>query len=271
MKSMTGYGAAEGKVGKGTVYVELKTLNHRYCDVQLKIPPKFNVIDPRIRKVIQSRIARGKVDLFIKEKRGVEPTAVVTPNIERARAYQQCLRQLARQLGGIPPPLLQVISLQELVRIEEPMVRYERYWKSIAVIVERALRQLERMRKAEGIHLLRDQTTRLRRLRGFVERIDRLVDQVVNAQQRAEMEGRMPIERLEITEEITRLQSHLVQYRRYCTQKGPIGRQLDFLLQEMNREINTIGSKGNNATISQLVVEAKSELEKLREQVQNIE
>lgn len=284
MKSMTGFGGAEGKVGKGTVFVEIRAVNHRYVDLQFKIPPKFNVLDPRIRKVIQSRIARGKVDLFMKEKREIVPTPIVRPNRELALAYQRCLKALARQLRGATPHLLEVVNLRDLVEVSEPMVRYERYWRPIGAILQRALGQLERMRRTEGAHLKRDQMRRVALLEQLVRQVGkravelRRLGPLVKGQISL-TPSPLPLApqenatrpAAEITEELTRLQSHIRQYRRYTTQTGPIGRQLDFLLQEMNREINTIGSKGNDATISQRVVDAKSELEKLREQVQNIE
>ncbi|MBI2345795.1 MAG: DUF1732 domain-containing protein [Deltaproteobacteria bacterium] len=180
---------------------------------------------------------------------------------------------------------MQAVDLRELVVVEEPTVRYERFWRQVHTIVRRALQQLERMRRTEGAHLQRDQRRRLSRLESLVGRIARLAGaiQLADRRERAawgnggaggSTEGTsygMPAERAAIHEEITRLQSHLRQYRQYAARPGPVGRQLDFLLQEMNREINTIGSKGNDANISHLVVEAKSELEKLREQVQNIE
>lgn len=272
MKSMTGFGAAEGKVGKGTVFVEIRAVNHRYADLQFKIPPKFNVLDPRMRKVIQSRIARGKIELFMKERREIAPTPIIRPNRELAVAYQRCLRQLARRLKGTTPHLLDVVNLRDLVEVSEPAVRYERYWRPIVGILQRALGQLERMRCAEGAHLKQDQMRRVALLEKLARQIGKRGVAILAACPEPlspQENGSRPA--AEITEELTRLQSHTRQYRRYVAQTGPVGRQLDFLLQEMNREINTIGSKGNDATISQLVVDAKSELEKLREQVQNIE
>lgn len=274
MKSMTGFGAAEGKVGKGTIFVEIKSVNHRYCDVLLKIPPKFNVLDPRMRKLIQSRIGRGKVEVFMKEKRGIEPAPVIKPNLQMAAAYQRALKSLATAIGGKAPSLLDAVDLRELVTIEEPAVQYDRYWRELQAVMQRALSQMERMRIAEGSHLKQDQMRRLASLDKLSRRIGKRAERIQTLAPSplpADMQEPAARPLVEITEELIRLQSHIHQYRRYAVQSGPIGRQLDFLLQEMNREINTIGSKGNDAAISQLVVECKAELEKLREQVQNIE
>ena len=137
MKSMTGYGAAEGKVGRGTLFVEIRSVNHRYCDVQFKIPPKFNILDPRIRKMIQTRVARGKIECFMKERRDIEPLSHVRPNLELAAAYQRCLQQLAQRMKVPAPPLLSTMDLHELVIVEEPAVRYERYWRELGAIFNR--------------------------------------------------------------------------------------------------------------------------------------
>lgn len=279
MKSMTGYGAAEGAVGQGAVFIEIRAVNHRYNDIILKMPPKLNVLEGKFRKLIQGVVARGKVELFLKEREEWAPMPRVTVNRPLVKAYARCLRNLERELGATKHDLLDVVDLKELMRVEEPVVNFVRLWGALQRVGRTALARFEAMRRAEGAHLQRDQRQRLRRLLQLVTQIQRrtLQNQRVLQQQwatdpnRGAGEGHPGVDRMDITEELVRLQSHGEQYRQFLTAREPVGRQLDFLLQEMNREVNTMASKASDAQISQLVVHAKSELEKLREQAQNIE
>jgi uncharacterized protein YicC (UPF0701 family) len=269
MRSMTGYGAAEGKVGKGKVFVEIRTVNHRYCDLLIKIPPKMGVLDPKIRKLLQGCIDRGKVDFFLKERIGIEPNARLVINEPLVQQYQQVLRKLSRLVGQkVPSDLLSVVEIKDLLLVQEGEVSYEALWTKVKPVVDQAVSRLNKMRDTEGRFLHQDQVKRVARIALLVKQIQKLANQdEVNLHN-----DESPMaDRVDVAEEITRLQSHLSQYRGVLNAKGAIGRQLDFLLQEMNREINTIGSKALNVAISKSVIEAKSELEKLREQAQNIE
>ncbi|MBI2342981.1 MAG: YicC family protein [Deltaproteobacteria bacterium] len=288
MKSMTGYGAAEGKVGRGKVFIEVRTVNHRYSDITLKVPPKLHVLDAALRREIQQTISRGKVELFLKEEEEVAPAPRVVLNVPLVQAYERALRTFERTFGkkGGHYDLLDVIDLRDCVRMKEPAVKYERLWREIRRVCRGALKQLDRMRGAEGAHIRRDQLQRLRCIVRHCGRIGQLADQ--NARQlKSALRTAAPtngeharnasesisaaIDRADVTEERIRFESHLAQYRTFLGRSGAIGRQLDFLIQEMNREVNTIASKSGDARVSQLVVEIKSELEKLREQAQNIE
>jgi uncharacterized protein YicC (UPF0701 family) len=269
MRSMTGYGASEGKVGKGRVFVEIRTVNHRYCDLQIKLPPKMGVLDPKIRKALQEGIDRGKVDFFLKDRIGIAPDVRLTINEAMVAQYQLVLRRLARMLGQkAPADLLSVVDLKDVVELQEASVSYESFWPQIRRVVLQAIAKLNKMREVEGRFLHQDQIKRVAKLVQLVRQIHKLA---TADELRLQNDVSPMAERVDVAEEITRLQSHLIQYRSTLGAKGAIGRQLDFLLQEMNREINTIGSKALNTNISKLVVEAKSELEKLREQAQNIE
>lgn len=266
---MTGYGAAEAKVGKGKVYVEIRSVNHRYCDLQLKMPPKMGVLDPKVRKLLQGCIDRGKVDFFLKERISIEPSVHLAINEPLVHQYQVVLRKLSRLLGQkLPSDLLSVVDIKDLLLVQEGETSYEPLWPQIKRIVDQAVAKLDKMRDAEGRFLFHDQVKRVGRITQLVRQIQKLA---FKDETRLQNDISPLADRVDVAEEITRLQSHLSQYRGVLGQKGPIGRQLDFLLQEMNREINTIGSKALNVSISKLVVEAKSELEKLREQAQNIE
>ena len=281
MKSMTGYGAAEGKVGKGWVFIEIRSVNHRYSDITLKIPPKLHVLDQKLRHAIQKMAGRGKIELYLKERQDVEPAPRAIVNIPLAKAYERCLRELERVFGKrTRHELLDVIPLRDLVRIEEQTVNYARLWKDLQRICQRALQQMDRMRGAEGTHLKRDQRQRLSAIEHACARIARHIAKNKQTLQAEHHDARganghealtAALDRIDISEELIRLESHVSQYRKFFERKEPVGRQLDFLIQEMNREINTIASKGADAQISQLAVEVKSELEKLREQAQNIE
>jgi len=269
MRSMTGYGAAEGKVGKGKFFIEIRTVNHRYCDLQLKIPPKMGVLDPKLRKLIQGLIERGKIDFFLKEKIGVEPKVHLAINEPLVHEYQSVLRRLAKLIGQKPSTnILDYVDIRELIVAQESNVSYETLWPQVKRVAIQAIARLNKMRDTEGRFLQKDQSARIVKLNVLVKQIQKLAD---NDERRLQDDTSPLAERVDVAEEITRLQSHLAQYRGSLSDKGPIGRQLDFLLQEMNREINTIGSKALNTHISRLVVEIKSGLEKLREQVQNIE
>lgn len=291
MRSMTGYGSAEGKVGKGAVFVEIRTVNHRYCDLQVKIPAKMGVLDPKLRKALQENIDRGKVEFFLKEKAGIEPSAHLVINEPLLRQYDATLKKVAKLLGQkTSVDLLSVVDLKELLIVREVNVSYEKLWSQIKKVVDAALARLNKMRVTEGRFLFQDQTKRVLKLHSLVKQIQaqsehtitrykertrsRLGKEIGRAsidENRLQADVSSLADRIDIAEEITRLQSHLVQYKTSLKSKGSIGRQLDFLLQEMNREINTIGSKALDADVSKYVVEAKSELEKLREQAQNIE
>lgn len=291
MKSMTGYGFAEGRVGAGRIFVEIKTVNHRYCDLLLKIPPKMNRIDPEIRKLMQGGVERGKVEVFLKERKSIVETKDLAVNIPLAIKYKKCVAGLQKALGEKKNSvnLLNIIDIKELVTIADIDVDYSKYWNPIRKVILEAVKKLDQMRIKEGSYLLNDQRERLNDLNHVVEKISgQSVVGLKNYQQRVKKRieksigGKPPKERIEnelaalaekvdIAEELTRLKSHLIQYRQILGQKGSVGRKLDFLIQEMSREVNTLGAKANDVLISKHVVNAKSLLEKLREQVQNIE
>jgi len=292
MKSMTGYGSAEGKVGKGRVFIELKSVNHRYCDILIKIPPKMNSLYPAFNTMVKGQIARGKVELFLKERKGVLETRDLSLDLSLARKYHECLEKLQKSLGPQKKEvhLLEVIDARELIKVVELDIDYTKYWNCIKRIVSEALNKLEKMKAREGAYLLKDQRVRLKKVGALVERISRqtkvglksyekrLRTRLLNSvgrnavpRDRIDTEIAILAEKMDIAEELTRLGSHIKQFGHIIGQKGAVGRQLDFLLQEMNREVNTLGAKSGDAQISKYVVTVKSELEKLREQVQNIE
>lgn len=292
MKSMTGYGSAEGAVGLGRVFVEVKGINHRYSDIQLKIPPRMNSLDPRIRDTIKKFIERGKVELFLKEKREIAASKNINVDIELARKYFSGVKRIQKEVGirGDSAALFQMVDMGKFITLEDIEEDYNRYWRQIESLVFKAMKKMDVMRKKEGAFILNDQRRRLGIIRGLVDKIasqaetsvkkyqqemkekfEKAVSAVSIPQERVDSELVHLADKLDVSEETTRLFSHLKQYEHILSGPGAVGRQLDFLLQEMNREINTIGSKASSAKISAFVVSIKTELEKLREQVQNLE
>jgi uncharacterized protein (TIGR00255 family) len=287
---MTGYGTAEGIVGKGRLYIEVKTVNHRFCDINLKIPPRMGVLESYARKYLQDKFSRGKVDIFFKEKNPLFGGVKLSVDIELAKQYQKNFKKLARSLG-LPrdADFLEYVGLDKFVHLEEKEGSYEKLWRQIEALLRKATNRVRAMQEREGNHLMKQQrkcidiitklVARIRKesLRALRQNERRLRRRLVGAKIRETDEQRLQMElalmggKQDIDEELTRLESHINQCRELLKVKEPVGRRFDFLLQEMNREVNTIGSKAADATISRMVVDSKAQLEKLREQVQNIE
>jgi uncharacterized protein (TIGR00255 family) len=290
MESMTGYGTAEGHVGKGTLFVEIKSINHRFNEINVKIPPRMGAIESHIRRHLGTRFSRGKVDVFFKEREPLFGGVNITLDTELARQYKKLLQQLRKDLGvEAKGDFLEIVGLDRILRVEEKMGSYERLWGKISRLLDNAARDVLVMRAKEGAHIMRDQQQRLLKVQGLTKKIrkqsdaalgrhfDRLRKKVQGNSNQQVDEQRLQAEvaylggRQDIAEELIRLESHVKQYQGLLKSKGPVGRKLDFLLQEMGREINTIGAKASDAKISQLVVDCKSELERLREQIQNVQ
>lgn len=266
---MTGYGTAAGKVGKGRLYLEIKTINHRYCELACKMPPRMGGLENGLREYLQTRLQRGRIEIFLKELEPVFGKTTLALNIDLARSYQKAFQRLqkALHLKG-KADFLSLTRLEPFVQAQEPTGNYLGYLPAIQRLAQQALTQVERMRKKEGDYLLRDQKKRLKSLQRFLNRIQ--ARGKVNSQKRLHAENSNGIEKTDTTEELIRLQSHVRQYAQLLASRAPVGRKLDFLIQEMHREINTIGAKAADAQISRDIVESKSLLENLREQVQNI-
>lgn len=291
IKSMTGYGRGESSLPGKKLNVELKAVNHRFIEVVLRLPRSLSPFEDRIRRLIQSRIARGRVDGFFSLEECGEKATVVKVDKALAVAYYKAIKELQEVVdidGKIK--LKHLIDLPGVLVVEEPLEDVEEWWSAILEAVEGALENMVRMREAEGGQLALDFLKRIDRIawlnmqiRGrspvvveeYRERLKiRLNDFIKDSGLDAERlltEAAIFAERSNITEETVRLESHLKQARACLEEGQPVGRKLDFLVQEMNREINTIASKANDLEISRYVVEVKSELEKIREQVQNIE
>lgn len=291
LKSMTGYGRGESRAPGKKFTVELKAVNHRFNEVVLRLPRALSPLEDRIRRLINSRVSRGRVDGFFTVEECGEKTATVKVDKALAVAYYKAMKELQEGLdieGKIK--LKHLIALPGVMAVEEPAEDVEEWWPAVQEAVEGAVASLVQMRVVEGEQLAKDIEKRVEQVellnRKIIDRAPvvveeyrerlgvRLNDFLKEAgldADRLAAEAALFAERSNITEETVRLESHLKQVRTCLGAGEPVGRKLDFLLQEMNREINTIASKANDLEIGRWVVEVKSELEKIREQVQNIE
>ncbi len=291
IRSMTGYGRREANWGHGSVSVEVRAVNHRFCEIVVRLPRSLSALEEEFKALIQRRCARGRVECIVSLSGGRETEKVLSLDRSLARRYHRLLADLQQELklGGEINVALLAGFRDILITTEQPIAE-----KGLERIVKRlaagAIMDLDVMRRREGTTLAGDMKARLHRIREAVEQVAARVPLSVQAHFER-MKGRvqkligagevdMPrlhqelavyADRCDITEELTRLGSHLVQFETGLKGQEAVGRTLDFLLQEMGREVNTIGSKANDSEISTQVVRVKAELEKVREQVQNIE
>jgi len=291
IRSMTGYGEASRDTSFGKIRVQIRSLNHRFLDLVLRLPPGFMALEPRFREVLKRQIRRGRVDLYLKIERneGASPLRARV-DWELARSYLERLKELKERfdLGGeVDLPLL--LSFREILSPEEEEPAEEELWKETLPVLEEALRRLDESRRREGEALREDLLGRLELIGEHVQGIEerapfvveeyrrRLSSKVKELLEEELDEGRLAQEvalfasRADITEEVVRIRSHLEQFRERLGEGGLVGKALDFLIQEMVREANTIASKANDLPITRHVLAIKEEVEKLREQVQNIE
>ncbi|MDA8098378.1 MAG: YicC family protein [Nitrospiraceae bacterium] len=292
IRSMTGFGRGEARGPAGTISVEMRSVNNRYLDVQVKTPRSLAALEPRIRKAVQDRFSRGRIDVFVNRSGGDANPFRLVVNHDLANQYVGALRELKERfrLSG-EADLSLITSLPDVIVREEISEDVEALWTQLYVAMESAAEGLRSMRETEGAALVRDIAGRLETIAGIAAQVRLRAPETVAQEQRRMNEALQKLlaeqpdparvaqeiailaERTDVTEELTRLDSHLVQFRRMISGAGaePVGRKLDFLIQEMGREVNTIASKAQDAAISVQVVTAKAELEKVREQVQNIE
>lgn len=288
---MTGYGRGETEGPYRKFTVELKAVNHRFSEVVVRLPRSMLALEDRIRRVVLEYVSRGRVDVFLSVDEGEGRSTAVKVDKALALAYYKAMKELQDDLG-----LSGMISLDHLIAMpqiflpDEPKDEPEEWWPSIEQALREACAGLVAMRRQEGIVLASDLDARLAEMESMAGRIKERAPEVAAAyrerleQRVQELAGDLAIdparlaqevaffaERADITEELVRLASHLQQARECLTAEGPVGRRLDFLAQEMFREINTIGSKAQDEAIAKLVVELKVQLEKVREQVQNVE
>ncbi len=291
LKSMTGFGAGRARVGDEEFSVELRSLNHKFCEVKARLPRELSTLEPSVTKQVKDRLARGSVEVFVKRQTATASGSVPIVDVALAREYARAFREVAQALGSpIEVTWQHVVSQPGVMRLEEQGVDQASAIQAVQSALEQALTALEQMRKVEGEALRADLEARLALIerwsrevaelapRSVEEHRQRLVERVaelargitVDAQRLAQ-EVALFAERTDIAEEMTRLASHLEQFRQLMASDEPSGRRMDFLVQEMHREVNTTGSKSQHADISSRVVSMKAEVERIREQVQNVE
>ena len=291
LRSMTGFGASDLATAAGRYTVEARSLNHRFHEIMVRLPRELAPLEDRIRALVQGRVLRGRVEVAIMRENYGKRLRTVRIDLDLAKAFASALNELkqALELPG-SPDLAMLSALPDLIRIEEQKEDLEAAWTAIAEAVEVALSRLVAMREREGARLTSDLGQRVRRLAERADEIERRAPLVVQEHaarltRRIEEligmppvdEGRLAAEvaifadRSDIAEETTRLRSHLAQMQQMLIGDGPAGRTLEFLVQELGREANTIGSKANDVEISRAVIAVKGELESLREQIQNLE
>src|SRR6059036_149701 len=293
MKSMTGYGRGDCSQDGFKITVELSSVNRKQTEISVNLPREMELLEARIRDVINRYIARGRLTVRVSLHAGASNlSARMHLNVPLAKAYARELNRLSKQLR-LPGP----VTLDQLARApgvfqtDEQIVEEENFWPAVDKALKKALAALIKMREREGDHLTDDLAKRIAIMRKAVPQVQKhapgvaeryrqqLIDRIKSAgleapgadDDRLLKEVVYFADRSDISEELTRLQSHFQQFEDCRKSKEPVGRMLDFLAQEMNREINTIGSKANDSLISREVVTLKAELEKFREQAQNVE
>jgi len=291
LKSMTGFGRAEGNTALGKVVVESRSVNHRYCDISIKLPRRLSLFENRVKEIIRSQLSRGKIDVSLRLDSLGEQKVQLSVDLDLAQQYYQVLHSLKQKLHLKDEITLNLLAgAKDLITAKEESGDVDPYWQEVLPILKQSLKGMDEMKRLEGESLTKDLQQRLEhiakqlliikqqfpsRLKDTLSRLhDRLRSLLEGMEldpSRFQQEVAFLAERTDITEEIVRAESHLVQFSTLLEGNEPMGRKMDFLLQEIHREMNTISAKVNDAEISQKVVEMKSELEKIREQVQNIE
>ncbi|GFO60178.1 hypothetical protein GMST_25030 [Geomonas silvestris] len=291
IKSMTGYGKGEAAYAGGRIVVELRCVNHRYGEISVKLPRVLMPFENEIKKRVAEKLNRGKIDVFIQLESAAQ-AGVPTANLPLARGYHRALTSIREALGLEEEVDLALIASQrDVITVSaEAEAAIEEIPAELVEALEAGLARVDQMRSFEGESLRADFRKRRETLAELIARVEKRAPSVVAEyaaklkeriqaltqesglpEDRVALEVALLADKCDITEELVRLESHLRQFDETLERSEPVGRKLDFLLQEINREVNTIGSKANDAEIAACVVELKGELEKIREQVQNVE
>lgn len=291
IQSMTGFGRSKLEQESREYVVEIKSVNNRYNDITIKLPRSISYLEEKIRKQIALSISRGKIDVFVTFIDNSEQGKNIKVNTEVAKKYIDELRKLAEQ-----EKITDNISVMELAKLPEVLnVSYEpegedTIWNELTICVKNAIDALKEMREAEGKKIKEDLESRISRnlkkieeinqistglVEEYIVKLEKRINEILKTnvvdETRLAQEVVIYSDKCSVEEEITRLKSHISQFLKLLDSNGPVGKKLDFLVQEMNRETNTIGSKANNLDITNFVVDLKTEIENIREQIQNIE
>ncbi len=291
IKSMTGFGAGDAETADFKVHIEVKAVNQRFLETNYHMPYSMNMFENQLTKKIKEYASRGKLDINIRFQDLRDKAVTVKVDKGLVAAYGQALQEISSQLElSAPVTAAQIASYPDVLKLNEENADLEAAQPILMQAMEQALESFVAMREAEGQNIQRDLLARIGTLENFVGELEKLAPEIVAAyRQRLEnllreylakedieesriiQEVALFTDKVNYTEETVRLRSHFDQFRQIITAGEPVGRKLDFLIQEMNREINTVASKANSAGAAQFVVDVKSEIEKIREQIQNIE
>lgn len=292
IKSMTGFGRGEAKDLERQFIVEIKSVNHRYNDIVIRMPKRFNYLEEKMKTLLKEKIKRGRVEVYVTVENIGENDTKICLNRSLADQYIETLKGIRDEFSVKDDISVSLVAkFPDVLKIEAKEEDEDAVWNCLGEGLEKALGLLMHMREVEGNKLVEDIQDRCTYILDIMEKIegkspqilleyktklkDRISELIEDAslidENRLSMEIALIADKSNVTEEIVRLKSHIDQLNKTLEQKQPVGRKLDFLLQEMNREINTVGSKSSDLDITNYVVDIKSELEKIREQVQNIE
>ncbi len=289
--SMTGYGSAKGSVEGQEITVELKSVNNRYLDCSVRLPRNFLFAEDTVKQAVSTGVSRGKVDVFVSAQASQDSGTVVSVNEELARGYRDAVARIGETLGlesGLNA--FSLARFPDVLTVERRELDKDKAAAALSEITAKAVEEFNAMREREGERLRRDMLGKLETIEGLVSVVEERSPQTVKEyrerlearlrdiladrsldEQRVITEAAIFADRTAVDEETVRLRSHIAQFRTMLEEGSPIGRKMDFLVQEFNRESNTIGSKCSDASLAKVVVDLKSEIEKIREQLQNVE
>lgn len=289
--SMTGYGSAKGSVEGQEITVELKSVNNRYLDCSVRLPRNFLFAEDTVKQAVSAGVSRGKVDVFVSAQASQDSGTVVSVNEELARGYRDAVARIAETLGlesGLNA--FSLARFPDVLTVERRELDKDKAAAALSEITAKAVEEFNAMREREGERLRRDMLGKLETIEELVSVVEERSPQTVKEyrerlearlrdiladrsldEQRVITEAAIFADRTAVDEETVRLRSHIAQFRTMLEEGSPIGRKMDFLVQEFNRESNTIGSKCSDASLAKVVVDLKSEIEKILEQLQNVE
>lgn len=291
LKSMTGFGTGRARAGEEEISVEVRAVNHKHLEVKVRLPRELSALEPAVLRAVRARCARGAVEVAVRRSTGTASGSVPTVDPAMARAWREALRAVARAVDMADvPTTAQIAALPGVIRMEEPLTDLGVAEGALDRALAEALEAVAAMREGEGRALEADLSARLGRVASLAAEVAELAPRTVEAyrarlhERLAELLKGAPVdearlvqevalfaERTDVAEEATRLQAHLAAFRGFLAASEPAGRRMDFLVQEMHREVNTTGSKSQSTEISTRIVDLKAELERIREQVQNVE
>ncbi len=292
MKSMTGYGKAEFQNEKLTLSVEIKTVNNRFLDVSYKYPRSFTPLQEGMRSALQKHLSRGKVDLYVNYKRAVSNDGALSFDEDLASSYVNLAKSLKKRFPSLKNDftVTSLIKTPDVIKVEQEEIDIDYISPILFETVEKACENLNQMREFEGEKLKADMLSRIDTIESTVavikeraplvaddyrkrlfEKVESLLEGQNFDEARVLQEVAIFADKCNIDEELTRLNSHVSQFRKICESLGEVGKKLDFLVQEFNRESNTICSKSNDIEVTDNALKLKCEIEKIREQIQNIE